>query len=485
MEINGNAFCASAYQIYAIFLTISSIGVPNAISKMVAENISIGNIAGSKRILKISICIFSFIGLICSISLYLMANFIANKILQISIAENILKVLAPSIVFVSISAVIRGYFNGKNNVKLSAKTQTVEQVVKTVITIIFVEFVSIKTNYATESMAQVSMLAASIATLISFIYIMKEYFKIEKNDRFKFLINDEYKESVIDVIKELIYIVIPISITYFLILLESNIDSITIIRLLKDKVGEEIAKEKYGIIASKINLLTNFALSLNGTIAVALIPEIAKYNAQNDKLNLERSVNFSFLITTLIAVPIMIGMMIYSNEIINFLYPNANKGSELLRLSAMTIIFTSLTQTISGILQGIGRLEVHLKIMVFAMMLKLLINIILIPNPIFLEKGAIVSSIICDIFIFILIFRKVNQILNLKINIWYNLLKLIFITIFSIIMAKLIMNNVFIDFKIKFVIEILITGIIYFILVILFKILDIKILRKSLKLGKN
>ena len=47
------------------------------------------------------------------------------------------------------------------------------------------------------------------------------------------------------------------------------------------------------------------------------------------------------------------------------------------------------------------------------------------------------------------------------------------------------MANVFINLNIKFVIEILITGIIYFILVILFKILDIKILRKSLKIGKN
>lgn len=37
----GNGIVAAGYQIYAMLLTISSIGVPNAISKLVSERIAI------------------------------------------------------------------------------------------------------------------------------------------------------------------------------------------------------------------------------------------------------------------------------------------------------------------------------------------------------------------------------------------------------------------------------------------------------------
>ena len=110
---SGNAIYTSSYQIYAIFLTISSIGIPNAVSKLVAENLSIGDIKGAKRVFRVSIAIFSFVGFLCSLVLYASSNFIAENLLEIEAASDILKILAPSIFFVSISAVIRGYFNGK------------------------------------------------------------------------------------------------------------------------------------------------------------------------------------------------------------------------------------------------------------------------------------------------------------------------------------------------------------------------------------
>jgi len=315
----------------------------------------------------------ALVGMICSIFLYCISDFIAQRILGISAAENILKILAPSIVFVSISSVIRGYFNGKQKIRISAKTQTFEQIFKTILTIILVEFFSKKTNYNTDIMAKMSMFAASIATIISFLYTLKEFFSIEREDRGEMILTTyKSKQTVKSILMELFFIVLPISITSFFTLLESNIDSITIIRLLKNKIGEDLAREKYGILSSKVNLLTNLALALNGSVAVALVPEISKANAKRNLEDLEKKINFSFLITMFMAIPIMLIMGIYAKEIINLLYPNANKGAELLRLSSITIIFTVLTQTMSGILQGIGKLGVHLKIMFLKVIIKII-----------------------------------------------------------------------------------------------------------------
>ena len=120
----GNAICSSGFQIYALLLTISSIGVPNAVAKLTSEKFSVGDEYGANRILKIAFSMFTIIG------------YIANNILQIPEAEMTLLVLAPSIFFESIISVFRGFFNAKENMKPTANSQSIEQVSKTILTIL-------------------------------------------------------------------------------------------------------------------------------------------------------------------------------------------------------------------------------------------------------------------------------------------------------------------------------------------------------------
>jgi len=479
----GNAIYMAAYQVYAMFLSISSIGIPNAISRIVAENSSRGDYKACKSILKISLVIFSFLGLISSIVLYFGSDFIASSLLEIDASADILRILAPSIVFVTIESVLRGYFNGLQHVEVSAKVQTCEQLFKTILTVVFVETVSRFTNFNTELMARSSMLAATFATIVSLIYSTKEYFKINRKEKFQMVATN--KQTIRVILKELFIIAIPLTITAFLMILESNIDSITIVRLLKDKIGIESAKEKYGIISSKVNLLVSLPMSLNGAVAIALIPEIASNNINRNKENLEKNVNFSFLITLFISVPIVLGMFIYSEEIINFLYPKANKGSELLRLGAITIIFTTLTQTMSGILQGVGDAKAHLKAIIVGICFKLILNFIFIPNLLFLEKGALISSSISDFAIFLIIYLKMRKKLKLNLHIMKNFVKILFVMLVSVFIVKILMVKIVISFRIKFLIEILILAIIYIILTSKLKIIDLEIVSNRLNISKN
>lgn len=122
---SGNAVSMAAFQVYAMFLTISSIGIPNAISKIVAENLSFGNYRNCKKVLRIAIFIFASIGLVSSLILYFGSDFIAQSLLGIEAASDILKVLAPSIVFVTIASVLRGYFNRKTENKSVSQTSSI------------------------------------------------------------------------------------------------------------------------------------------------------------------------------------------------------------------------------------------------------------------------------------------------------------------------------------------------------------------------
>ena len=145
---SGNAIYMSGYQVYALLLTLSSIGVPNAISKLVSEKLAVGDRKGADRIFKIAFVTFAFIGFVGTLLLYLGAGVIATAWLQIPEAEYTLMTLSPAIFFVSISSVVRGYFNGRQKMSATAKSQTVEQVFKTALTIIIVEIIKKTRNFA-------------------------------------------------------------------------------------------------------------------------------------------------------------------------------------------------------------------------------------------------------------------------------------------------------------------------------------------------
>ncbi len=206
-------------------------------------------------------------------------------------------------------------------------------------------------------------------------------------------------------------------------------------------------------------------MSINGAIAVSLIPEIAKLNILNRYKELNEKVNFSIFMTIFIVVPIMIGIIFYSEEIINLLYPNANKGAELLRLASVSIIFSSLTQTISGILQGVGEVKSYLKVISISMIIKLILNLILIPIDGLLEKGAVISSIIYDIIIFIFVYNKMKEMLRVEINILNSGFRVFMISIISIAFSKIIVNSLnVVSNRINTIMEILGVAIIYFVL---------------------
>ena len=235
---SGNAIYMGGYQIYAMLLTLSSTGVPNAISKLISEKLAIDDIRGANRIFKIAFLTFAVIGIIGTSLLFFGAEVIANEWLQIQEAKYTLMVLSPAIFFVSISSVIRGYFNGKQKMSITARSQTYEQVFKTSLTIILVEIFARVTSTNTELMAAGATLATTVATVLSFIYIYKMSKIIRKEEnknisKFSKSENLDAKESAKTIIKRILSVSIPISLSSLLSSVNKNIDSFTVVRILK------------------------------------------------------------------------------------------------------------------------------------------------------------------------------------------------------------------------------------------------------------
>lgn len=108
----GNGYYDAGYQVYSLLLTLSSVGIPTVISKLVSERTAVGDNKGAYRIFKTSLKIFTCIGIFFSLVLFFGADLIATKIMNVPDVKYVLMVLSPAIMFVSASAVLRGYFAG-------------------------------------------------------------------------------------------------------------------------------------------------------------------------------------------------------------------------------------------------------------------------------------------------------------------------------------------------------------------------------------
>ncbi len=355
----GNGIVSASYQIYALLLTISSIGVPNAIAKLVSERVALGDHKGAHRILKIAFATFAVIGLVGTLMLFFGAHIIAAEWLQIPEAEMTMVALSPAIFFVAISSVMRGYFNGRQQIKATARSQSIEQIFKTALTIILVEIVAIASNVSTEWMAAGATLATTLATLAGFGYLYL-YYKIRRREiasEIRTTVNYKYQRRR-NIIRKILLVSFPIALTAILSSVNKNIDSFTVVRSLKEFLPAEEAVSQYGILGGKVDTLTSLPLSINVAFSTALVPAIAAAKAKRDMKTIKRKTSFSLLVSMLIGLPCTAGMCIFAGQILNLLYPNASSGTVILQVSSLTILFTILDQTINGALQGYGLLRV-------------------------------------------------------------------------------------------------------------------------------
>lgn len=418
----GNAIYSSGFQIYALFLTISSIGIPGALAKLVSEKIAIGDTKGAHRIFKIAFLTFGLIGFLSSTILFLGAGYISNTLLQIPEAELTLVALSPSIFFVSISCVIKGYFTGRENLKVTANSHTLEQFFKTVLSVIIVEMVALTTGTDTTIMAAGANLATTLATVLCFLYLYKYYSKMRKEIAFELKRTTKNKRTrIIKTIKQILSVSIPMSMTAILGTINKNIDSMTVVRGLKSFLSEEQAKIQYGILSGKVDTLVTLPMSLNMAFATALVPSISSSKAIGDIETIRKRVSFSMLISMLIGMPCMIIMILFAKQILELLFPNATSGAFIYQISCLGIIFIVLEQTISGALHGLGKMLTPAIALGIGVIIKFILNMYLIPiNPsdFFLggTAGAAISTVVCHAIALTIEFKILSKNINLKLD---------------------------------------------------------------------
>ena len=414
----GLGYYSAGYQVYSLLLALSSIGIPNVVSKLVSERVAIGDNKGAQRIFKICMAFFTTIGFALSLILFFGAEAISNVVYNVSDIKYVMQVLAPAVVFVAISAVFRGYFAGLNDMKPTSYSQVIEQFLNCVLSITFVYSLIGKDSYI---MAAGGNLSTTLAIVLTFIYLIAYY----KKRKLKVDINEvspEENKTTKQLLKTILALSIPITISSVISIISPLIDSTTVSRCIQSAFAgiypikeelEAFAMNMTGIL-SKVDTLTAMPIAINIAFSTALVPVISSSFAKKDYSTAAKRMTFSMFASLLIIIPCACGFIALAQPILNLIYPTAPDGASLFILCSISMVLVALNQTMNGGLYGINKSYVPAIAILISVFVKLGLNIVLISNPNIGINGSGISSIIAQAIVFIICIIVLNK--NIKLD---------------------------------------------------------------------
>lgn len=391
----GNGIYNAAYQMYALVFAITNAGVPIAISKLVSEQIALGNYEDSQKTLKVSSIILISIGLLMTVLTALFAKTIS---IAVSAPRSYLSFLAlsPAMTFTAIASTFRGYFQGRSNMTPSAISQVIEQFLNSIFTVVLA-YIFIK--YGINAACAGGAAGSPIGSLGSATFLVLLYFA--KRKEFK----EEVKSSNYvgphmndkDIAKKIIGYAFPIILGTIAINTSNIIDlKFTMERLVVAGFSGHHASVLYGILTTQYQKLLFIPMAITYALAAAIIPGISSANAVNNKELLYEKIQNSLRIISIITIPAAVGLAVLAKPVITILFTHKyNQGSNLMVIGSCVLVLMSIVQIQTSILQGIGKTHIPAINMVIGLIAKIVINYNLIAIHRINIRGAVIGNIIC------------------------------------------------------------------------------------------
>jgi stage V sporulation protein B len=338
-----------AFPTFILVVTLTQLGLPVAISKNIAEAEAKGNFAEIKKILVVSLATTISLSLIFTPALILLAPILSKTLFTDPRTFYPLIAIAPVVPVIAISSVLRGYFQGRQNMRPSAISQILEQFVRiTLIAMMTKAFLPYGIEYA----AAAAMVSSVIGELVSLIYLMTA-FKLKK--RFRLRKNFfQFVHSGKQTFKELMDIALPTMGSRMIGSVAWFFEPIVVVHslALAGVITVEATKQ-YGALTGFAMPLLMLPSFITFSLATSLVPAISEANTQNNKklieYRLQQALRFAFLSGGLAVVV----LYVLANPLMELMYGSA-KGSYFIRLMAPFFLFYYYQGPLQAVLQALN-----------------------------------------------------------------------------------------------------------------------------------
>lgn len=410
----------SAYTVFTPIYSICAVSLPPAISTLVAENSAFGRYKNIRNIKKTALIAFSAISVILMLIPLVFSDFIATKIIGNALCAPAIAAISPCILFGTVTAVYRGYFEGLKNMTPTAVSQMIEAVVRTLCGLGFAYYASVQlggiNDFTTPVIAAAAILGVTVADLAGLIYIILRFKifgdEISKHD----LVLDNKAERMRTTFKQLVILMIPMTVASVVASLMNAVDLSTIMLCIKSSLRNqpELYAKKYAqIIDSGISFeeLPNFlygsftglamtvfslAPSLCSVFGKSALPNISEAYAKKDMERVSKEITRVIAIVSFISIPAGFGLSAMSEEILCVLFSNRQLEISVcivpLSIISLSTPFLSISGAVYSMLQAVGKQDIPVKITLLAAITKLILNTILVPITSLGLSGAAIST---------------------------------------------------------------------------------------------
>lgn len=386
----GGALYGYAYNIYQLFLSISSAGFPFAVSKLTSEYKAIGNDLAVRETYKLSTKIIMLISIVMFIFLFIFAPQLGKLIVGNNAGGNtysdiafVIRMVSFAILVVPFLSVTKGFLQGHKYIGPTSISQIIEQVVRVIVILLgsFVALKVFKTDMKTAVGIAVS--GAFFGGLFAYLYLK---IKIKKSKLLEK--TSKKKEKVIekkDIIKKILKYSIPFIIISLLYNLYNTIDMILVSRTMSD-----ILHYPMKTVESVVSVFTTWGVKLNNIIIAvitgiitSLIPNIVSSYTKGDMKDVDDKFNKALQCVLFIMVPATLFLSFLAEPVWNLFYGNSFYGPEVYKVYVFSALFGGFYSIVVNTLQGINKY----KLVIITVFIGLILNTTLdVPLMLLMEK---------------------------------------------------------------------------------------------------
>ena len=382
----GGALYGYAYTIYLLFMSLSSAGIPLAISKVVSEYHALGYYNAKKRAFILGKKLAMVMGMLCFILIMIFAPVLARWVLgdltggnTIESVTLVIRIISSAILVVPVLSVYRGYFEGHRFMNAPSISQVIEQIVRVLVIVIGSYLVLDIFKMSLTTSVGVALFGATVGALISYFYLV---FKLNGNKR-KF--NEKIRsvnEPIISnkvIFKKIIIYAIPFIMIDIFKSLYNYVDMVTVVKALVNVdfsvQDAEVIMSMLSTWGSKFNMIV---LSVSTGVIVSLIPNLTQSVVNKDKKDMNIKINQTLSMLFFLMIPMSIGISFLAEPIWTVFYGSSKYGPSILGFYIFVGLIIGLFTAMVSVVQILKDYKTVFISLLAGIVIKIILNVNLI-----------------------------------------------------------------------------------------------------------
>lgn len=388
-----------AYNIFGLFLMLSTAGLPVAVSRMVGTAYAQGRRREADRVFSVAFWLFFLLGLFGCLVMFFGADQIAQWYSSPD-SNYAIMALAPTLFFISLESSLRGYFQGRSNMVPTATSQIIEAVTKVIIGVGLAFYIIQNVSEDPDRWAAVgAIVGVSISAALGAMYLLGFKAVQSRRDKKEAWAEEPILTSRKQMLTSLIRFAVPITIGSCFLSLLDTVDGAILLQRLQDGAGltQEMADWWNGTIGHArkfFDLPGAFVVP----ISTSLLPILSGAIASKNQRQVDKISSMALRVTLLIGVPSSVGMAIFARPICQLLLYNqpevAEEAAPLLTMLSLAIAFSGLLFTTNAILQSFDRATRPVIDMAVGGVVKIVLSYVLIGIPQVAAMGSAISTVV-------------------------------------------------------------------------------------------